>query len=127
MKWFNRWVVRQLLTAYVDGQLPPAEARAVERFVAQDPVVNEECRALMELNRSLRELAGRPEITDIPWLVPVAASVPEPRKRRNPLWALFDELSRDPMVAVGTVLLGVVAGAVSLLGSPLPFPFNWNL
>ena len=46
---------RSLLHAYVDGELDPANARAVERQIAADPALAKEREQVETLQRVLRE------------------------------------------------------------------------
>jgi anti-sigma factor RsiW len=44
-----------LMHAYLDGELDPANALAIERRIAADPALAAECERIRTLQRSLRE------------------------------------------------------------------------
>lgn len=114
----HQWIVRRLLSAYVDGELSARECRAVERVLARNPRLAAECRELQQLNCLLNELAADALLTAENLKLSKSPAVPQRSRVWEWLAEWYDDLARDPLVAAGVLLLALIGGILSLLGGP---------
>ena len=108
---------RELLAAYVDGELDPASCTAVERWLADHPDALREVQAQRELspaNASFWERASPPEPPETEWVVVrheiehrLAAPVGARRSRGN-VWTLAGLTAAGVAAAVAWVAFGPV-------------------
>jgi len=123
---------RLLVHAYVDGELDPANALAVEKRMAADPALAAECERVEALQRLVRERLPR-EAPPPGLLARIEASVELPRPRAQPSWrALAASIAVTAVLASGSTWLalapemtdpvrdGVVAAHIRSLMAPHP-------
>ena len=114
--WLQRWIVRQLLTAYVDGELPAREADAIERILAQDKHLAQEYRDLRALDSILRESVPEAHPIVRPLQEQQGIRMTTPRSRRwSWLAEWYEDLARDPIVACGTAIIGIIGAGLVLI------------
>jgi len=121
-----------LVHAYLDGELDPANALAVEQRIAADPALAAECRRVEALQQLLRERL--PRETPSPALrARIEAAVGMRRPRAQPSWrALAASIAVTAVLASGTTFLAlapqptdevreaVVAAHIRALMAPQP-------
>lgn len=102
--------IEELLSAYLEGELGPAEKAEVEAHLAGCPACSEFAGLMKE---GLEAMAGFPEIEPSPALFARLYAVPEKaRKRKSAARTVFDWLTRpalQPVYAAATAVLIVLS------------------
>ncbi|MBR0552508.1 anti-sigma factor family protein [Stakelama marina] len=113
-------IAPETLMAYVDGELPPLEAKRVERAIAADPALAEqvqrERRLREQLNARFDTVAAEPvpdALADMVRGADTVVSLDERRERRRPFGGHW---YRNAAAIAATLALGVIAGHTLRIG-----------
>lgn len=100
----------ELLSAYLDGEVSPAERRQVEAWLSEDPAVQRLYVRLLKLRQGMRTMP-----------IPASTQTADETAQR-----VMSRLERRPKVAswAGMAIAAVFVGAVSVFAPPLQQPFH---
>jgi hypothetical protein len=119
----------ETLMAYADGELSPAERRAVTRALARDPALAVRLEQFTSTGRNLAvsfrgALSGSQHLAEAIWNFDVNSSLPAPARGRN-VWASLGSMSMAqladwlrvptwPLAAAPALSLGLICGAAGV-------------
>jgi hypothetical protein len=98
--------IEELLSAFLEGELSPAEKAMVEGHLADCP----DCRSLLgDLRRTQQALAGFPEAEVSPVLKTRLAAIPERKKKFSLTFDFVLKPSLQPVFAAGAIFMTLLS------------------